>query len=202
MIQDFSLNIKSAFNSFDFKFFDEPDFDTVERIETYCLNNINASTQHTHNNSTCKSSQLVYFKNYSRHYVSYHDSVQDNMITIPVLYCKNDKHYHAVLPNSIIVPYSSFSIFFILKVLALKSCSAFTIEEITERFCISTSTLYRWISKYNVYLRIFNTLKTDIICISLCILFMISVMLFMISLTSIFIHFFNMTALYPIMIPD
>lgn len=47
MIQDFSLNIKSAFNSFDFfdsfdfKFFDEPDFDTVERIETYCLNNIN-----------------------------------------------------------------------------------------------------------------------------------------------------------------
>ena len=108
MIQDFSLNIKSAFNyliSFDFKFFDEPDFDTVERIETYCLNNINAST--------CKSSQLVYFKNYSRHYVSYHDSVQDNMITIPVLYCKNDKHYHAVLPNSIIVPYSSFSIFMI-----------------------------------------------------------------------------------------
>lgn len=44
MIQDFSLNIKSAFNSFDsfdFKFFDEPDFDTVERIETYCLNYIN-----------------------------------------------------------------------------------------------------------------------------------------------------------------
>ena len=76
MIQDFSLNIKSAFNSFDFKFFDEPDFDTVERIETYCLNNINASTQHTHNNSTCKSSQLVYFKNYSRHYVSYHGSVR------------------------------------------------------------------------------------------------------------------------------
>ncbi|MGN8860257.1 helix-turn-helix domain-containing protein, partial [Catenibacterium mitsuokai] len=74
-------------------------------------------------------------------------------------YCKNDKHYHAVLPNSIIVPYSSFSIFFILKVLALKSYSAFTVEEITERFCISTSTLYRWISKYNVYLRIFNTLK-------------------------------------------
>ena len=81
------------------------------------------------------------------------------MITIPVLYCKNDKHYHAVLPNSIIVPYSSFSIFFILKVLALKSYSAFTVEEITERFCISTSTLYRWISKYNAYLRIFNTLK-------------------------------------------
>lgn len=121
MIQDFSLNIKSAFNSLDLKFFDEPDFDIIERIETYCLNNIDISTQHTHKHSTCKSSQLIYFRNYSRHYVSFRGSVQDNMITIPVLYCKSDNHYHAVLPNSIIVPHSSFSIFFILKVLALKS---------------------------------------------------------------------------------
>lgn len=159
MIQDFSLNIKSAFNSFDFKFLDEPAFDIVERIETYCLNNINVSSCHTHDSSVCKSSNLVYFRSYSRHYVSYHDSVQDNMITIPVLYCKNDKHYHAVLPDSIIVPYSSFSIFFILKVLSLKSCSSFNVEKLVEIFHISTSTLYRWISKYNAYLRIFTTLK-------------------------------------------
>lgn len=53
MIQDFSLNIKSAFNSFDFKFLDEPDFDTVERIETYCLNNINVSSCHTHDPPGC-----------------------------------------------------------------------------------------------------------------------------------------------------
>ncbi|MEE0965562.1 MAG: hypothetical protein U0L85_00760 [Bacilli bacterium] len=39
------------------------------------------------------------------------------MITIPVLYCKNDRHYHALLPNLIIVPHSSFSTFFILHVL-------------------------------------------------------------------------------------
>lgn len=159
MIQDFSLNIKSAFNSFDFKFLDEPDFDTIERIETYSLNNIDVSSCHIHDSYVCKSSNLVYFRSYSRHYVSYHDNVQDNMITIPVLYCKNDKHYHAVLPNSIIVPYSSFSIFFILKVLSLKSCSAFTVEKLVEIFHISTSTLYRWISKYNAYLRIFNTFK-------------------------------------------
>lgn len=159
MIQDFSLYIKSAFNSFDFNFLDEPDFDTIERIETYCLNNIDISSCHSHDSSVCKSSNLVYFRNYSRHYVSYHDNVQDNMITIPVLYCKNDKHYHAVLPNSIIVPYSSFSIFFILKVLTLKSCSSFTVEKLVEIFHISTSTLYRWISKYNAYLRVFNTLK-------------------------------------------
>ena len=159
MIQDFTLNIKSAFNSFDFKLFDEPDFDTVERIESYCLNNINASSLHTHNHSACRSSQLVYFRNYSRHYVAFHGTVQDKIITIPVLYCKNDRHYHAVLPNSIIVPHSSFSVFFILKVLVLKSCSSFTVEKLIEIFHISTSTLYRWISKYNAYLKIFNTLK-------------------------------------------
>ncbi len=59
MIQDFSLNIKSAFNSFDFKFFDEPDFDTIERIETYSLNNINVSSCHIHDSSVCKSSNLL-----------------------------------------------------------------------------------------------------------------------------------------------
>lgn len=67
------------------------------------------------------------------------------------LSCRSSKLYYCSL--------FIFFYFFILKVLALKSCSAFTVEEITERFCISTSTLYRWISKYNVYLRIFNTLK-------------------------------------------
>lgn len=91
--------------------------------------------------------------------MSFRGSVQDNMITIPVLYCKSDNHYHAVLPNSIIVPHSSFSIFFILKVLALKSCSSFTVEKLTELFYISTSTLYRWVSKYNAYMKIFTFLK-------------------------------------------
>lgn len=110
MIQDFSLNIKSAFNSFDFKFFDEPDFDTVERIETYCLNNINASTQHTHNNSTCKSSQLVYFKNYSRHYVSSSEVVQVSTEWVEQL----ETYFGKYLPQffySLLAPITLFIIF-------------------------------------------------------------------------------------------
>lgn len=80
-----------------FIFFDEPVFSQIEKIEHYCLNNITDSSIHTHNGVSCRSSQLVYFRSYSRHYVSFHHDVHDDMMTIPVLYCKNDGHYHALI---------------------------------------------------------------------------------------------------------
>ena len=132
-----------TFNTLDFNFFNEPVFSQIKKIEHHCLNNINVSSLHTHNAVSCQSSQLVYFRSYSRHYISFHDHVHDDMMTIPVLYCKNDEHYHAILPNSMIVPYSSFSIFFILHVLAMKFFFSYTVEKITEMFQISVSTLYR-----------------------------------------------------------
>lgn len=159
MIQDFALNIKSAFNSQDFSFFNEPLFNQIEKIESYCLNNIESSLVHTHQDISCKSSRLDYFQSYSRHYVSFHGTVHDDMMTIPVLYCKNDGHYHSILPNSIIVPHISFSLFFILKVLSAKFFTSLTVKNICDMFQISTSTLYRWIKRYNAYLRIFTFLK-------------------------------------------
>ena len=156
MIQDFSLFIKSAFSSHNFSFFSQPAINQIEMIESCCLNNITASSVHTHNNIPCRSSNLVYFKSYRRHYISFRGVVHDDFITIPVLYCENDCHYHALLPNSIIVPHSSFSIFFILEVLATKFFSSFTVDKICQIFQISVSTLYRWIAKYNAYFRIFN----------------------------------------------
>ena len=80
-------------------------------------------------------------------------------MTIPVLYCKNDGHYHSILPNSIIVPHISFSLFFILKVLSAKFFTSLTVKNICDMFQISASTLYRWIKRYNAYLRIFTFLK-------------------------------------------
>ena len=159
MIQDFSLIIKSALNSQNIKFFNEPSFEQIEWIESYCLNHIHSSSVHCHNNISCKSSNLVYFRCYSRHYVSFHQSVHDDLITIPVFYCQNDKHFHAVLPGSIFIPHCSFSVFFVLKILALKFFSSFTVGNLTSMFGISVSTLYRWIKKYHTYLRIFNFLK-------------------------------------------
>lgn len=47
MIQDFSLNIETTFNTLDFNFFNEPVFSQIEKIEHHCLNNINASSLHT-----------------------------------------------------------------------------------------------------------------------------------------------------------
>lgn len=194
MIQDFALNIMSAFNSQDFTFFNEPLFNQIEKIESYCLNNIESSLVHTHQDISCKSSRLDYFQSYSRHYVSFHGTVHDDMMTIPVLYCKNDGHYHSILPNSIIVPHIFFSLFFILKVLSAKFFTSLTVKNICDMFQISASTLYRWIKRYNAYLRIFHSWKTGIIRISLYISFMISVMSSMIFLIWISIHFFSMTA--------
>lgn len=159
MIQDFSLIIKHAFTSQNYSFFNQPVSDQIEKIESYCLNYVNLSSVHTHNDLSCKSSNLVYFKSYSRHYIYFRNTVHDDMITIPVLYCKNDGHFHAVLPNSVFMPHSSFSLFFILKVLSTKFFTSFTVEKICDIFQISISTLYRWIFKYNCYLRIFTSLK-------------------------------------------
>lgn len=159
MIQDFALNIKTAFHSQNFSFFNEPVFSQIEKIEHHCLNNMKSSSLHTHNGVSCKSSKLVFSRSYSRHYVSFHHDICDDMLTVPVFYCENDRHYHALLPNMIIVPYSSFSIFFILRVLSMKYFSSVTVEKITELFHISVSTLYRWIKKYNAYLKIFSFLK-------------------------------------------
>ena len=66
MIQDFSLIIKHAFTSQNYSFFNQPVSDQIEKIESYCLNYVNLSSVHTHNDLSCKSSNLVYFKSYSR----------------------------------------------------------------------------------------------------------------------------------------
>ena len=111
MIQDFSLIIKHAFTSQNYSFFNQPVSDQIEKIESYCLNYVNLSSVHTHNDLSCKSSNLVYFKSYSRHYIYFRNTVHDDMITIPVLYCKNDGHFHAVLPNSVFIPQISSAAF-------------------------------------------------------------------------------------------
>ena len=73
--------------------------------------------------------------------------------------CVRVGHFHAVLPSVFITPYSPYSIFFVLRVLFLKNHSKMTVAQITEQFQISVSTLYRWIAKYKVILRIFQQLK-------------------------------------------
>lgn len=114
---------------------------------------------YTHNDIFCKFLNLKYYQSYKRHYVSFHGVIDDQMLKIPVVYCENDEHYHSTLPSYFIVPYYSRSLCFILYVLACKIYASMIVEMIVDKFEISISTLYRWIDKYNVCLRIFMTLK-------------------------------------------
>lgn len=160
MIQDFILNIKSAFDSQNIKFYNEPDFQQIQDIETYCLNHLELSSLHTHNDMKCKSSNVKYYQSYQRHYVSFHNGrVDDQLLEVPVMYCYNDGHFHSVLPALFIIPHSSYSVCFILLVLSLKMSSSLTVERIVNMFHISVSTLYQWVKKYSYYLRIFSFLK-------------------------------------------
>ena len=138
MIQDFILNIKSAFDSQNIKFYNEPSFSQIRDFEFYCLNHLELSSLHTHNGIVCKSSNIKYYQSYQRHYISFHNGqIDDQMLEVPVMYCRNDGHFHSIL----------------------KMFSSLTIEKIVNIFQISVSTLYRWIKKYSYYLRIFSFLK-------------------------------------------
>ncbi len=65
-------------------------------------------------------------------------------LSIPRLICSSCKHTHAFLP-ACLIPYGSYSLFFLLKVLRLYFLHFLTVEQLCDRFSISLSTLYTWI---------------------------------------------------------
>lgn len=58
-------------------------------------------------------------------------------------------HTHAILPD-FIIPYSSYGLFFILRILAEYFLHLSTVEKLCDRFSISLSQLYRWIDLFRV----------------------------------------------------
>lgn len=65
-------------------------------------------------------------------------------LSIPRLICSSCKHTHAFLP-ACLIPYGSYSLFFLLEVLRLYFLHFLTVEQLCNRFSISVSTLYTWI---------------------------------------------------------
>lgn len=57
--------------------------------------------------------------------------------------CRSCGHTHAVLPDWLI-PYSTYSLRFILRVLAAYYLGCKTVEELCRRYAISASMLYEW----------------------------------------------------------
>lgn len=64
-------------------------------------------------------------------------------ITILRLVCESCGHTHAVLPD-MIIPYSGYGLFFILRVLGEAFLRTASIECLCERFCITRNQLYKW----------------------------------------------------------
>ena len=91
-----------------------------------------------------------------------HDSYDRNLIDFisgrPVYHtvficrviCRSCGHTHAILPD-LIIPYSTYGLFFILRVIAEYLIGRYTVEQLCSRFDISHSMLYRWYSLFLSY---------------------------------------------------
>lgn len=84
-----------------------------------------------------------YHDSYTRYLISYES--QDTVtytIEITRIVCSSCKHTHAILPE-IIIPYTSYSLIFVLSVLK-DYFSKMKVKEVCEKYQISISTLYEW----------------------------------------------------------
>lgn len=71
-------------------------------------------------------------------------------VTILRLICDSCGHTHAVLPD-LIIPYRSYSLFFILRVLAEAFLCRSSRESLCERFQISMNQLLQWLRLWNAH---------------------------------------------------
>lgn len=134
--------------------------DEFQYLETYLLNSLNDCEYHYYNDEICQSPHLKQTHSYNRNYITFtHNKVTEGQVSVPVLYCDNDQHYHAILPLSLIVPHCQYSLSFILSVIFDKLYSILTVDEIADKYNISKSTIYRWIERYSSYLHYYYQLR-------------------------------------------
>lgn len=63
------------------------------------------------------------------------------------VFCESCNHAHAILPD-IIIPYSSYSLFFVLRILGEYFAGFYTTEQLCERYGISRNQLFKWIALF------------------------------------------------------
>lgn len=82
---------------------------------------------------------------YHRSMISVRDGQRDeSSVSVPRAICKACGHTHAILPD-ILIPFSSYSIRFVLTVLTEYCHKSCTVAELCSKWQISVSTLYTWI---------------------------------------------------------
>lgn len=82
---------------------------------------------------------------YSRSIIDFRSGrKQKDNLCIMRVFCDSCEHAHAILPD-IIVPYSSYSLFFILFILGEYCAGLRTIEQLCERFDVSAKQFHKWL---------------------------------------------------------
>ena len=83
---------------------------------------------------------------YSRSIIDFKAGTQvKSALCVLRVFCESCRHAHAILPD-IIIPYSSYSLFFILRVLGEYFARLYTIEQLCERFDISRNQFFKWLA--------------------------------------------------------
>lgn len=83
---------------------------------------------------------------YDRSLVDFHSGIQTRYsLCVMRVFCDSCEHAHAILPD-VMIPYSSFSLLFILRLLGQYFAERFTVEQLCERYAISRNRFYKWLS--------------------------------------------------------
>ena len=109
----------------------------------------------------------------AKHLCSFHASYERDMIviennsavchnvSISRVICSSCGHTHALLPD-ILIPFGSYSLFFILKVLRSYYLHSYTSEMLCSIYSISISTLYTWIHLLNKHKALWLGVLSDL----------------------------------------
>lgn len=157
MIQDFYLLIKNYFSSNDIS------DDNVSNIINEAVNNFSYIDHHSHDFNKCRYPNIIYYGSYTRYliYINKNNEIVTDEIDVPVYYCPNCEHYHAVLPSVNIIPYVHYSLSFIMSVLNDHMENGHTIQQVIENYQISVSDYYRWYKSYKCYMIIYISLRNN-----------------------------------------
>ncbi len=86
---------------------------------------------------------------YDRAIIDFRDGKkQKESLCVMRVFCESCGHAHAILPD-IIIPYSSYSLLFILFILGEYFAGLYTIEQLCERFEVSEKQFYKWLNLWN-----------------------------------------------------
>ena len=88
---------------------------------------------------------------YGRFIIDFRSGAQkkSNLCVLRV-FCDSCNHAHAILPD-VIIPYSSYSLFFVLRILGEYFAGLSTIEQLCERYGISQNQLFKWVALFKAH---------------------------------------------------